>query len=429
MFFQKYKRILFILGFIALVCLFGYLIWRMFFAPMISPTTPSEQSNQQSGGLPKAGEGQGQIVEPTTTSNITSGENKPSTDIIFPTEPGTNITTNTPTTEASPVANGGLTQTVAINNDPSFKVTLGNDGKQLQFYNQKDGKFYKIDENGKTTALSDKTFYNVSNVEWSPSKSKAVVEYPDGTKTVYNFDSEKQVTLPKHWENFKFSPDSNKLVMKNMSDTAENRYLIVANDDGSQVKAVEYIGNYAKDAYPSWSPNKQTVAMYTKGVDFNRQDVYFVGLNDENFKSTTIEGRGFTPQWSPQGDKLLYSVYNSSNDLKPKLWIVNAQGDSIGQNRQNLELETWANKCNFTNNSTVYCAVPKELPAASGLIKDLADQTSDYLYKIDVNTGEKKLIAIPEGEHNISDLVVQSGEDKLFFTDKKTGQIYKINLK
>ncbi|MDD5555036.1 MAG: hypothetical protein PHU57_05485, partial [Patescibacteria group bacterium] len=208
-----------------------------------------------------------------------------------------------------------------------------------------------------------------------------------------------------------------------------NRWLAITNEDGSKTTAIEAIGEKDETVYPSWSPNNQVIAMYTEGADFDRQEVFFVGLNQENFKSTIVEGRGFQPQWSPKGDQLLYSVYSSGNDLKPMLWLVGAQGDSIGAGRKSLGLETWANKCAFASDTDLYCAVPRDLETGAGLFPELAENTPDRLYQIDIATGLKKLVAIPDGDYNMSDLIISEDGSELYFTDKTTQRINKINLK
>jgi len=179
----------------------------------------------------------------------------------------------------------------------------------------------------------------------------------------------------------------------------------------------------------SWSPNNQIVATYTKSLDFDRQDVYFVGLNGENFKSTTVEGRGLTYTWSTTGDRLLYSVYNTNSDMKPLLWIVDAQGDTINENRQSLGINTWADKCTFASNTEVYCAVPTNLETGAGLVRAIADDNSDELYKIDLTTGTKKLIAAPNGNFNVQNIMVDDTQSQLTFSDKKTGLLYQVKLK
>ncbi len=422
-FITKYKKILLILAFLGLVVLLGYLLWRFFFQ---SPLTgnPNNPEGGNIGGLELAGEGTGNFSSSTGNGRLDASGN------VITTEPGQNQPgTGAPTgSEASDLAVGGLTKTTEITKDRVLDPIMGSDGR-LRFYNDTDGKFYKLDANGDLVALSDKVFHQVQNVTWSAQGDKAILEYPDGSKITYDFNTKKQVTLPKHWEDFSFSPDGASISAKSMGDDVENRYLIVSNADGSRASSLSAIGNNADDVYPIWSPNNQAAAMYTRGLDFNRQEVFFVGLNGENFKSTVINGRGFEPQWSDTGDKLLYSVYSSDTNMNPNLWIVNAQGDNIGQNRTNIGLSTWASKCSFATNDEIYCAVPDNLPQGAGMFPELADKTQDSLYKIDLKTGVKKLIAVPEGVTNVSSIMVADGQNQLYFTDKTSGRIYEIKLK
>lgn len=410
-FFRRFKKIFLILLFLAVVLVIGYLLWRLFFQSAL--TTPTATTTPGIGGnLPTAGPGGAINGENTGPGGLPSS---------------LGITPAPINGEPNPIAVGGLTKTDVLKDSATLGSTLSSDG-QVQYYDKQDGKFYKIGPDGKATLLSDKVFHEVSNIVWAPNKNQAILEYPDGSKILYNFQTKKQVTIPSHWKDFSFDPSSNQIVSKSIGLDVENRWLTVSNSDGSGAKALEAIGNNESKVYPSWSPNNQIVAMYTKGVDFDRQEVFFVGLNGENFKSTVVEGRGFESQWSTKGDRLLYSVYNTADDLKPRLWIVDAQGDTISQNRHSLDISTWADKCTFASNTEVYCAVPENLEKGAGLYPELADRTKDNLYKIDLQTGTKKLIAVPEGAYNVSQIMVPNNEGYLYFTDKRTGWIYKIKL-
>ncbi|MFA5886335.1 MAG: hypothetical protein WC863_00990 [Patescibacteria group bacterium] len=410
-FFSRYKKLFLALGFLILVGLIGYLLWQVFFRPA-APLVPVNPDAENINGLPQAGLG-------TSTNNQATG-----TGLL----PG-GVTPSGPPNpnEPSNLAVGGLTKTNSLVDSRSLNPTTAKDGG-LQYYNQDDNRFYKIDKNGQVSLLSDKVFYNVENVVWANSRDKAILEYPDGHKIVYNFQTKEQVTLPSHWQNFSFSPDSQQIVAKSLGLDPENNWLIVSGDDGSKAKTIENIGSNDKTVYPAWSPNKQIIALYTQGVDFDRQEIFFVGLNGENFKSTLIEGRGLRSQWSTSGDRLLYSVYSSSNNMNPSLWVVDAAGDTINQNRRRINLNTWADKCTFASNTEVYCAVPENLPEGAGLFPELADKTKDNLYKVNLDNGTKELIAVPDGTFNISQIIAPSG-DYLYFTDKKTGQIYQVRLK
>lgn len=418
---SKIKKIVLILVFLAFVILMAFFIWNTFFKSKTTPEFPTDVIIDPVTGLPLSPEGPGQVIDdPSGPGFIDDYEEDDDTQVapINPQIIG----------EVDPQASGRITKTTTIVDSSSLKPTLNRDGSSVQFYNQSDGKFYIVNDSGDLIALSNKVFHNVENVEWAPNKTKAVIEYPDGNKIVYDFTTEKQITLPKHWEDFSFSPDSTKLVNKSLGIDPDNRWLIVSNSDGSQSQAIEFIGTNDDTVMPSWSPNNQYIGMYTKGIDFIRNEVFFIGQNNENFKSTTVEGWGFEGKWSETGDKLLYSVYSPNDDLKPKLWIVNSSVDNIGVNRTNLQLETWSEKCTFADNSNIYCAVPNELPEGAGLYPQLADNSFDSLYHINTKTGQKELIAIPESPYNISNLIISQDQKTIFFTDKFTGQIHKIDL-
>lgn len=419
-FFSRFKKIFLVLGFLALVFLLGYLLWRFFFQTSVSTPLNPDMPGTIS-GLPSADLGSNTGTDQTGTGAFPTND-EPGNSGIVPgaTGPGAN--------DPSPVATGGLTKTDVLNQSPSLDPTMSSDGR-LQYYDKNEGKFYKIDSAGNKTLLSDKVFHSVDTVIWAPDKNKAVLEYPDGSKTLYNFSTQKQVTLPAHWKDFSFSPDSNQLISKSIGLDPNNRWLVVSSDDGSKAVPLEEIGTQDKNVYPSWSPNNQIVAMYTQGVDFDRQEVFFVGLNGENFKSTIVEGRGFQSQWSTTGDRLLYSVYSTGDNLNPRLWIVDADTNTISQNRRSLDIATWANKCTFASDTEVYCAVPDNLQKGAGLFPELADKTKDSLYKIDLTTGSQKLIAVPDGSYNISQIIVGSDQDYLYFTDKFSGSIYKVKLR
>jgi hypothetical protein len=409
-FFAKYQRLFIIIGFLVLVFALGYLLYYIFVRPSITPAPPGPiASTTTIGTFPNAGKGgQGNQVATTTPSNI----------------PGNGVNP-----AAATKANGGITQTPAINNAPAVNPTLTANGSGVQYYNQNDGKFYRVDSSGKASLLSDQVFYNVSDVVWAPQKNKAIIEYPDSSKILYNFDTKKQVTLPSFWSEFDFSTDGSQIVMKSSNVDVENNYLAIANDDGSGAKSIEQIGANADTVYDSWSPNNQTIAMYTQGIDLDRQEVFFVGKNGENFKSTVVEGRGFQPLWSTAGDQLAYSVYSTTNNLKPELWSVAAQGDSIGSNRRDLGVQTWASKCTFANDTIMYCGVPQSLDTGAGLFPEMAQNTRDNLYQINIQTGEKNLIAVPDGDYNMSNLQVSANGSSLYFQDANTKLVHKVQLK
>lgn len=421
--FTKYKKVFLVVGFLGVTIFLGFLLYKIFFSGNLVMPNGEEPTATSTGNLPSSGEGSGQISTSTGNGIITGSDditgNSPLDNPTGSTQPDP----NTP----SDIAIGGITTVKTLTTAPGIGLTPSSSGG-VQYYNKDDGFFYKIDQSGKAVKMSDKVFHDVQAVTWAPSKNKAILEYPDSSKILYNFETKKQTTFPSYWQDFSFSPQSDQIIAKSIALDPNNRFLTVASDDGSRVINIEEIGTNAT-VQTSWSPNNQIVATYSKSLDFNRQEVFFVGLNGENFKSTTVEGRGLTYEWSTAGDRLLYSVYNNNSDMKPLLWVVDAQGDNINQNRQSLDINTWADKCTFASNTEVYCAVPVGLARGAGLVRASADNNIDELYKIDLAAGTKKLIATPDGNFNINNLVVNNTQSQLTFSDKQTGLIYQIQLK
>lgn len=299
----------------------------------------------------------------------------------------------------------------------------------VRYYNETDGKFYKALPDGTTTALSERTFYNVQDTTWANRSDKAVIEYPDGSKILYNFSTDKQVSLPKHWEEFNFSPTDDKIAAKSLGLSEENRWLVTMNDDGTGTQLINALGGNADKVITSWSPNNHSVAFSLTGEALGayREEVLFLGLHGENFKSFVAEGMDFRPKWSDTGNKLLYSVYSDRTDYKPEIWVVNANGSTIGSGRQSLEINTWAEKCSFATDDSLYCAIPRGLPTGAGISPEVANDTFDDIYRIDLKTGFKTAITTG-GNYTVEDLQYDEATGRLIFTDTNKNGIYEINL-
>lgn len=399
------KRILIAIGFFLLCIGLGFLIYTFFFKTAITPETPLETppTTSTTGAFPEAGTGGVRPVVTSTTNLPTSG--------IRPGEqPGAQDNT-------------GVKQVIT---DTITGVQKGQNG--MRYYNAQDGKFYRLGPDGKPIPLDDTVFFNVQNVNWSPKKDEGIIEYPDGSNIYYNFETRKQVSLPKHWEEFSFAPGSDKIAAKSIGISNDGNWLISASPDGQNVKLIEQLGQNAAKVEVNWSPNQQIIAMARTGdaLGNDQEQVLFVGQNKENFKSITVEGRGMTSEWSPTGSKLLYSVYSERSDYKPELWIVNATPGSAGTDRKLLNINTWADKCTFQDERYAYCGIPTSLEKGAGFVPDIANSIPDDLYKIDLQTGAKTQIPLGEG-HVFESIFLGEDGQTLYFTDKNQSGLFQVS--
>ena len=316
-----------------------------------------------------------------------------------------------------------------IVSDYALNPSVNKNG-DLRYYNGSDGKFYRRLADGTVTPMSDQVFYNAQTVTWGNKEDKAIIEYPDSNKILYNFDTKQQVTLFKHWQDFSFSSDDNQIAAKSMGLSPENRWLITFADNGTNSQIIEPLGDNADKVKVDWSPSRQTVALAQTAdpIGGERRAILLVGQNHENFKALTTEGFGFRSQWSPSGQRILYSVYSSRTNFLPELWISNSYGDLIDTGRQSIKLYTWADRCAFASEQIVYCAVPRDLPKGAGLMPEIAADSATDLVKVDLSTNLKTQIGMGDNPYHIDKLFYDKITNKVMFTDKTQTGVFEVNL-
>lgn len=388
---------------------FGLIIYFFFFAPLFIDTSTSTLTSTSTNGLIGSGDAGDRITSGTSTGGLDISQDQ--------------INQNQTNSYASSTGIDKASNVKILVSDPVSFSSLSQDG-QVTYYNNNDCKFYSVSGNGQIKSLSENKFCNLSNVVWSHNSSQAVMQYPDGSNVVYNFDTGQKTILPKHWQDFSFSPNDQQIAFKSIAVDEENRFLAIGNSNGSNLKIIESIGGVEGKFQINWSPNNQMIATFNESKDLDRSNIYFVGLNNENFKSMTVEGRGFSGVWSPQGNKIVYSVYNSDN-YSPELWISSANSNNIGSGRQKIDLQTWSDKCSFASEDKLFCAVPQNMPYGAGLDRSVVDGIYDNLYEIDLNTGAKKYISLPRDFRIDKIMAPSSGNYIMFYSD--ANRIYRVD--
>jgi len=394
----------------------GYILYITFFktTTKISTTSPSitDTTKGQLPGTIDAGDRtQDQILDttiPTSPTTIQPKEDQP-----------------------TPTAQGGITKTTQLTLTGVTQPTLAKDGQSLNYYNQSDGNFYAVDKQGKQVKLLNKSYPNVDEITWSDNAQNAILEFPDGANIILDFTTGDTHTLPTHWSDFDFAPHGQQIAAKSIGTDPGNRWLIASDLNGSNVQLIEALGNNANKVQVDWSPNNQVIAFSDTGATisgFGRKQILPIGMNKENFPGLIVEGFEFTPLWSQDGSQLLYSTSGPSSNYQPQLWFTDATADTMGNNRKSIPVNTWADKCTYADKTTVYCAVPNNLPQGSGLQRDLAFTEPDTVYKINTKTGLTSIIGSPEDPTNMKNLIVSDDGKTLFYQDTLRGTVSQIQL-
>lgn len=402
---DRLKLILKIIGLLALTALIGYFMYLLFFrgGPSVTPTEGGGTTTP-AGTLPGSQAG-GPTIGGGTTTPPSGG------------------------LPASGVASGGPTTTLQLTSTRITAPTITG-GNKISFYDPRDGKFYTIDANGNIVALSDATFPQAETVVFSESASKAAIEFPDGSNILYDFAADQQTTLPAHWTDFAFSPDTDQVVSKSLGNDVNSRALTITSSDGTRTQVIAALGEAEAKVTPSWSPNKNIVAFSETGQlqsGLGKREIYLLDATGEAASAIMVDGSHFSAIWSPKGTSILYSIANPSNHNRAELWYTGATGQSEGVGRKNLGIETWTDKCAFADETTVYCAVPRTGANNSGSDSRLVTSFDD-VYSINVTSGRKTLVAKPVINMQINQLSISDDQSLLYFTDS-VGRLNYLRLK
>lgn len=338
-----------------------------------------------------------------------------------------------PSQTISQIALGGLTKTNFWVESGASQISLNSSGSDANFYDINNQKFYKIGSSGKIAGLSSKTFPGVENVNWAPNQNKAIIEYPDGGNILFDFDSQKQTTLPKNWTSFDFSDDGNQIAAKSLNPDSNSRWLIISNPDGSEALPVTLLGENVERVKVSWSPDGRYLGFSETGPSPGRnlKSIYLISKEKRSgsYDQILVEGGDFRPNWSPDGALLLYSVYTEDALWNPNLFVIDASPGNFANKKIDLGIQTWADKCVFADSSTLYCAVPKELKEGYGLVPEIAKEVPDIIMKIDLSTGSKAIAADPDNDITVNKIYISDNGGSLILHDKNKGSITEIKLK
>lgn len=416
----KWQKILLLAALAVFFIVMAIIIYNTFFRPIVGPpvapptapppTVEPELPPAAEVGAPRVVLPPEEIAPPVTPESITPPAVLPE--------------------GVSAVAKGGLTQITPLTEKRVYGATLANDGENLLYYDKDLAKFYRLFPDGQSSLISEKNFFNVEKIVWDNNKEKTILEYPDGSNVLFNFKTNQQITLPKHWQDFDFAPTGDRLASKSIGVDIENRWLVIANEDGSGARAIQELRDQSERVIVDWSPNGQMVAMYANADGRDRQKLYFIGQNNENFRLLVLPGFGFEEQWSPSGEQMLFSVYNEDSEYKPSLWISDINPDNTGSNRRPLNIDTWVSKCVFADEENIYCAVPRSLKKGSGFYpEENKALTADDFYKINLRSGVKTFLARSYNtDYAVEKIMLSEDKKYLYFTDYQNGRVHKLQL-
>ena len=216
-----------------------------------------------------------------------------------------------------------------------------------------------------------------------------------------------------------FSPDGKKIVYQ------KNNGLFTSDPSGKNQRTL--ISDLKlRDVVLKW-PTTNNIALVSKPSGLIAGGLWFLDVRNSIIKKITDNFFGLESLFSPDGGSFIYS-YTGQNGKSPILAVYDKKGNS----KIISNVSTLVDKCAWAKDLiNIYCAIPKSWPEFAVLPDDYyknAFLTSDDIWKINTETGEKTLIFEYIGD--ISNLLLIENENpSLFFISKENQFLYKLNLK
>lgn len=269
-------------------------------------------------------------------------------------------------------------------------------------------------------------------IVWSPKKDKALLflKQESGGVLWHFADLTTKTLVP-------LKPEMSRMVWNNLGDKIFYQYtdpkngsrtLNVANPDGTDWKSITTLKN---DSFISAIPRSTAISFWNKPNALEKTSFESVSLTGENRKILLAEKYGADYLWSPNGEQVLVS--NSAE--KGGNMILLSQMNSSGGELQSLSIPTLVSKAVWSKDSNIlYYALPGSIPENSMLPNDYFEKplaTKDTFWKVDIATGKQtRLVDLKDITANLdsTDFFLSQNEDSLFFTERMTRRLYRIDL-
>jgi hypothetical protein len=230
----------------------------------------------------------------------------------------------------------------------------------------------------------------------------------------------KGVFLPDNISDLSISPDTTKLFyIFSVDDIAVGTVLNLADSKKTQVFDSQF-----QEWLSSW-PNVNLITLTTKPSASAEGHMYALNLTTKSFTRTLGDIYGLTTLTSPDGKFVLYG----NSGLTLNIYDMNKKTSTL------LGVRTLPEKCTWSGNTTLYCAVPTSINGGQYPDSWYQGETSfsDQIWKLDLVTTTTEIISdpatlpTPESIDGIK-LSLDANGKYLLFVNKKDSFLWELDL-
>jgi hypothetical protein len=332
--------------------------------------------------------------------------------------PGVETVSETPSEVVNPV------------NEAVISAALGPDGT-LVYYSRDDQAFKRASFEGKDkVVLLDHLPGTPERILWSPKRDRVLLRLAEsGAARWYLADlSTKTLTpLKKGIVNASWNHLGDKIYYI-FRDGSGGQSLNMADPDGNNWSELAKLS--AGTFFLAPVPQTPNLSFWNRPEAGEKTTLSI--LTPQGATSTLFSGQyGSDYLWAPSGERAAISSANGPEGDFLNVSLLTRAGGEV----RSLAIPTLVSKLAWSQDgATLYFALPGGLPESARLPDDYYGQglhSTDTFWKIDIATGKKTRLLDPGAigkNFDSTDLFLSSREDALFFTDRITGKLYRIDL-
>jgi len=306
----------------------------------------------------------------------------------------------------------------------------------VRYIEKSTGHIYEIGFDGQNRRrISNTTILRTFDSFWSPEADKIAIRYfEEGVtypllKTFLVEIGDEEISeekiegnlLPQSATGIIVSPEEDKVFYFDSGTDTTIGIIADFKNQGKKTLLVTPFSDFTADWF-----SRNFISLLTKPSALVKGNLYFIDVRNGKLEKIIDGVEGLTVLASPLGDKVIYGVSQGKGQTFETKIFNTADGSS-----NYFGLRTLPEKCvwGVKDKDIVYCASPNSLP--SGIYPDEWYQGivsfSDSIWKINVVSGKAEVLFEKTNADAIN-LSLDEKESHLFYTNKKDGTLWVINL-